>query len=216
MIHVFIKPVRRTHYKFEDVLDFELQNIAEAKRLIIQSLLKNPLNNRLVKKDSELRITVKVTIGGEDYYLFSPWASIGIEPFLNDCSEPVVLDFHLVKYVGDNATYLECPRAEYFLSRDINWSVFISNFYHEFGHLLDALNPKFGYNTNAKNSLTKEQNHNFLNLWNAYIDRRLRDALGNNYFVESIKDLAEIIWSVSSEFTFLQLVQMSRKCVDEY
>jgi len=46
MIHVFIKPVTRTHYKFEDVLDFELQNIAEAKRLIIQSLLENPLKSR--------------------------------------------------------------------------------------------------------------------------------------------------------------------------
>lgn len=45
--------------------------------------------------------------------------------------------------------------------------------YHEFGHVADRLNTKFGYSDQARFSLSEIEQDNLKELWNLYIDARL-------------------------------------------
>ena len=45
--------------------------------------------------------------------------------------------------------------------------------YHEFGHVADRLNPRFGYSEPKRAALSESENIMFMELWNVYIDARL-------------------------------------------
>lgn len=45
--------------------------------------------------------------------------------------------------------------------------------YHELGHLADRINPRFGYRHRDRMQLDAQQEKNFVELWNVYIDARL-------------------------------------------
>ncbi|MFP4588273.1 MAG: hypothetical protein ACLFM3_09540, partial [Desulfohalobiaceae bacterium] len=46
--------------------------------------------------------------------------------------------------------------------------------YHEFGHIADRLDPDFGYQQQERLALSPVQEECFLQLWNVYIDTRLK------------------------------------------
>jgi len=45
--------------------------------------------------------------------------------------------------------------------------------YHELGHIADRINPRFGYRHRDRMQLDAQQEKNFVELWNVYIDARL-------------------------------------------
>ena len=112
--------------------------------------------------------------------------SIDYYAFLDDKTAPMEFNFHLVRFVGDTGSYgLGVPNADAFLGTLVNWGVSQSILYHEFSHLLDASDSSFLCNKAVYLSMPDDSNlrHVFLDLRNAYIDKRLQRALGGEYAI---------------------------------
>ena len=223
MMTIEIKPVLRTDHNYSMASDISLPNIAETKALVEQSLLCHPLNKRGVSRN--ISIIMNITVGGADYYSMLPWASINYYSYLLDRHSPIILNFHLAKYWGADSSFVtDAPELGDILLREINFPALQCILYHEFTHLLDAIDPDFKYDSSIREQLRKtEQAHKIIvDLWNAYIDRRLVHLLEHQYEKHiqptknssnsSVDDLLRTIWSSNTRYTFLQLMQMAQRC----
>ena len=201
---VQIKPVLRSNCGFEDAREVQLIGLPEMRDAILNSILQHPLNRGVLVGDSELTIMLKVAVGGKDYCDKVPWASIAFDSYLTS-GLPIVLDFHLIKYLGDDRDYpFGIPSPNVFMARGINWTVLRSTLLHEFSHLLDALNPEFGYSVTLKKSLTGQESHRLQGLWNDSINRRLAGLLGSDYTIRPSEESSSDL----SGYTYPELVRI--------
>jgi hypothetical protein len=120
MINVEITAVERTNFEFTHRPDVNLKEIPKAKQAVLESLVNNPLNRGFISQEANFNITLMVTIAGDDYNNQVPWASIDYDFFLTHKSK-VILDFHLIKFIGDDREYAcEIPTHEVLLYRNTN------------------------------------------------------------------------------------------------
>lgn len=223
---VEIKAVNRDNSRYSNAPSIVLPNIVKARKTVQQTLLCHPF-----KKDDlyiKPSIIVNVTVGGSDYYSpFSalPWAWIDYKKYLKDRRAPVLLHLHLAKYMGiDDSFAIDIPDTQEIVKRNMNFSVFQSILHHEFSHLIDAIDPNFKYDQYVREQFLEKQcvHKVFIDLWNAYIDRRLSTLLGTDYEKnilvtkdsrkERIDRSLKSIWSNEADYTFLQLMQMAEEC----
>jgi hypothetical protein len=205
-----IKPVRRSEFKFTDASEIQLVDTLEVKAAIKGSILGNPLNRGFIVENSDVALILNVTVGGEDYSAMVPWASIGFDSYL-DSGSPVVLDFHLTKYLGDDQDYpFGLPSAETLMERYINWRILNGILLHEFSHFLDALDPEFEYSLALKKSLTPKESYRLQDFWNDYINCRLTRLIANENMVEIPKESS---FGRQRKWTYPELVMNAKNSV---
>ena len=221
-----VKAVNRDNSRYSDAPEIKLPYAVEAEKTVEQSLINHPFKKNALNEKTAI-IIVYVTVGGSDYYSqYSelPWARIGYQEYLADQRAPIFLHLHLAKYMGiDDSFAIDIPDTQEILKQNMNLSVFQDILYHEFSHLLDAIDPNFNYDQNAREQLRKDQRAHgiFIDLWNAYIDRRLSFLLADyekNISVTKkssrnvLNKWLKIVWLNKADYTFLQLVQMAQEC----
>ncbi len=205
-MNIQVKPVLRSNFTFQDAPQVRLLGITEMKDLIHACVLQHPFNKSFITKDSELTLNLNVAVGGEDYSSKVPWALIEYDSYLIS-GLPVALDFHLVKYLGDDRDYpFGMPDAEVLMARGINWTALKSTMLHEFSHLMDGLNPKFQYSINLKQNLTHPESHRLQSLWNEYINCRLAVLLGSDYTIRPSEESS----STLNIHTYPELVRAAK------
>ncbi len=222
MIKIDIKPVKRDKGIYSDAAGISLPNIDKAREIIEQSLLKHPFKEGIL--DEKITIIAYVTVGGDDYSdIFDTrwWSSIDYSSY-----PAVVLNLHLVRYMGDYGDYAVSPpeQSEVILNHKMNCTVLQYILYHEFGHFLDVIDPDFKYDHNIREQFRKEEKAHkiFMHIWDAYINRRLVNILGEEYekcinpskgsSKNHLGKLVRSIWSNKDTYTFPQLIQRAREC----
>jgi len=214
MIKIEVYPVEDNIDKVNIVRDFVLPDISRAKEIITKSIFGNPLNNGFVKEDTDLSIISKVTVRGNMYQQDPHRATIDYRVFLNDRKSPIILHLHLIRYLGilDDFPFFEDKHTKELLKKGVNTPKLLVLLYHEFGHLLDALNPSFGYDKNLMQEIIDAGKHcNLYHLWNGYINRRLFERLGENYLLpyKFCNEIDRITFESDLDYTFDQLVKMT-------
>ena len=165
---------------------FELphgEDFCEALRSAVEE---HPLDGGdLLRTSSDMLVAADVVVvdgSTRDYSSMATNAEIYYDPFLADPARPVELAFHLRCYLGedplDRSRTIPCRDAPR-LVRDTPFdpSGLRKTLLHEFTHLVDALDPGFRYSPEKKLSLSRIERAVLMDLWNGYIDRRLRDSL---------------------------------------
>ncbi len=167
-------------------VDFDLPRREEFEQTLHSAVREHPLAGEEFRRAAGgilFEVAVVVADGSmRDYSSMATNAEIFYDPFLADPSQPVELVFHLRCYLGEDpldwSRTIPCKDAPR-LARETVFDPegLRKTLLHEFSHLADALDAEFGYSPGKKLSLSRIQRAVLMDLWNGYIDRRLRDAL---------------------------------------
>lgn len=167
-------------------VQLDLPHAEEFGEMVRSAAREHPLDEEgLLRACGEMLVAADVVVADgstRDYSSMATNAEIYYDPFLADRTQPVELVFHLRCYLGEDPV----DRSRTIPCRDASRLVQDTPFdpaglrrtlLHEFSHLADALGPDFAYSPEKKLSLSRIERAVLMDLWNGYIDRRLRHAL---------------------------------------
>lgn len=213
-----------------DVLPYE----DEFRNILKDSLFENPLlePDDFEKKEKLEKIEFKVEVISEGESLYNPkdsdFAGIDFIKYFENKSNPVILRLHLgvvlglrphlLKKIFGNPNQIEVEKVSY----DANGVK--RTLFHEFGHLLDALDPCFVYSNEEYKKIedNNELHAIFESLWNCYLNRRLQSELKWKYpyeygrpYLREAEAYLRSIWKSSKAYNFNELVSYSRQIQKE-
>ncbi len=208
---------------------FELPLREEFSEILASAVRDHPLGGgRLVSASGEMLVEVHVVVADgstRDYSSMATNAEIYYDPFLADAREPVEVVFHLRCYLGedplDRSRTIPCKGARRLVRETpFDRANLRKTLLHEFSHLADALDPAFGYSPERKLTLSRIRRAVLMDLWNGYIDRRLRDSVDwpeelrprmrRTSRRREINEALLRVWG-GGEFTYDELVSLARE-----
>ena len=167
-------------------VSLDLRHDEEFGEMVRRAAREHPLDGEgLLRACGEMLVTADVVVADgstRDYSSMATNAEIYYDPFLADPAQAVELVFHLRCYLGedpvDRSRTIPCREASR-LARDTPFDPagLRRTLLHEFSHLVDALRPEFAYSPEKKLSLSRVRRAVLMDLWNGYIDRRLRHSI---------------------------------------
>lgn len=213
-------------------VDFELPALDTAEAVATKALERHPFlavdGCELSRDPSAATVRVEVAVRdgphSREYSLGRLGAEIRYDPFLADGENEVELLLHLRCYMGvpvEPKPEGELPPAVEIASRPFDEAGLRRTLWHEYGHLLDALRPEFRYDLTVKGSLSTYGRAVVNELWNAFIDRRLKAAAreADKPFIKLFRGPTEAhtrpalemmlrgIWADGREWTYRELVR---------
>ncbi|MHC4181885.1 MAG: hypothetical protein ACYSR0_00850 [Planctomycetota bacterium] len=235
-MHIEINSIRKEKDSISPS-DFALPHRENFISILESSLLKNPLLESLKDKinmvDLKL-IKIKINVIAEGNCLYLPrgtdFADIDFVDYFDNKNKPALLRLHFGMYMGlrvfplkklfgkakmpGNNSQIRKELSE----QGLDTKGLQKTLFHEFGHLIDALDPEFGYSNEIYCGVAQEESlHSiFENLWNCYLDRRLQNALGwgppyayGCSYVRGAEESAWAIWKSSKVYNFKELIDHS-------
>jgi hypothetical protein len=235
-MHIGINSVK----KDEDTISpsgFALPHQESFIDILRSALLENPLLESIkkrIKREDLKSVRIEINVITEGGSLFLPqridFAGIDFVNYFDDKDRPVILQLHYGAYLGVLPHALRgiikgAKRPEdHFQIRDdlsghgLDPKGIKSILFHEFGHLIDALDPGFGYSNEAYRKIEQEKElfSLFEILWNSYLDRRLYNLLGEESpylygrtYLRGAEELTRFIWKDSKAYSFKDLIDHS-------
>ena len=165
---------------------FDLPHREEFLKLLRSAALEHPLDGgELARASNGMPVTVEVVVSDgltRDYSSMATNAEIYCDPVLAERTQPVEIVFHLRCYLGENpldrSRTIPCkPAARLVRDTPFDSRGLRRTLLHELTHLADALDREFEYSPEKKLSLPRVRRAVLMDLWNGYIDRRLRDSV---------------------------------------
>jgi hypothetical protein len=227
-MRVEIVPVRCAEGGPAQPVEFELPCLARARRLARECLLRHPFVSARggeLRRDlsaATVRIEVAVADGprSREYACARLGAEIRYDPYMAGPEGRVDLLLHLRCYMGEPVEPRPregSPPAEVLAAREFDAAGLRRTLWHEYGHMIDALRPGFGYDLVVKRWLSAYGRAVVNELWNAYIDRRLREAVSEadqRFFAPlgahtrtSLEMMLRGIWADGRDWTYRELVR---------
>jgi hypothetical protein len=206
----------------------DLPEIERAGRLARETLERHPFlgarRYRFPREAAEVRIRLEVVCsdgpGSRDYELGRVAAEVLYDPYVLDRSAEVELVLHLRCYLGASPEPRPAgpvPPAEELLRRPFDGAGLRRTLWHEYGHLLDAARPEFGYDVGLKRGLEAYERAILNELWNAFIDRRLSKLAPEEdrphfrplpvHSRPALEDALRRVWAGDREWTYPDLVR---------
>ena len=217
--------------------DFNLPHQESFIGILKSSLEENPLLGSIKDRINigdlrSIKIRINVITEGSSFFLpkQTNYAGIDFVDYFNNKINPVVLQLSFGGYMGihplllkglidkqnksGNESEIREEISKYNPEpRGIQWTLF-----HEFGHLIDALDPEFGYSNEAYKMIEKEKKQHYIfdYLWNCYLNRRLQRILKwkdqysyERIYLQEAGEFQNVIWATSKMYNFQELANHS-------
>jgi hypothetical protein len=227
-MRVVIQPVLLAESGSREV-EFDLPGTSRAGRVAGAALERHPFRSAagkdLLRDPDGARVRMEVAVGDEGgcraYRLGTLGAEIRYDPYLESASSPVELALHLRCYMGEPVEPRPrggVPAAEDLVRHPFDEAGLRRTLWHEYGHLLDALRPGFGYERAAKAGLSAFERGILNELWNAHIDRRLANLAPETdaglirrlpRSRAALEEMLRRIWEEPRDWTYPELVRVA-------